>query len=766
MFSFSKAKDILGLNARNLQYVMRYNSLSQRKFSRDKIFSKHFLESRGISVAKLYHHVVNHRQLTSDFFSTLPPCFAVKPNQGSGGEGILVLEKKQKHSWVSPSGKKFDVQGLYRHSIEILDGKYSPAGIHDTILFEERLEPHPDFRHLSSVGLPDIRVIVFNLVPVMAMIRIPTYDSEGKANMELGAIGVGIDIGSGQTTFGAQNFSRIQKMPNGHRIKGFQIPFWDEILLTASQVQNFSGIGYLGIDLVVTKPGVKVLEINALSGTKIQIANKAPLKKRLEKIHDLKVMTSEEGVDIAKKLFSRKPSTDESLPLKPVLGMMESVILHTEKPHILKAKVDLMCDTNLVRTQFYQGAMLDITLQGKRLKIPVKKGVLKDCDLILSGKFLTDFYIDPAKKVEFLAPEVVTSQLDEKMMHSVDEKVCELDEKVHLLSFINPQNILEQKALFLENPEFSPQFLYRMCDTPFTHIRRELKKIPEVNHVMYPLFAKKIEELGIKLDLLQSIGSKAFGSVSAQLFGDVSEHTYRSALKFLKQNREYNRPEEGDLLDTNAAIKAIEQFLKRYKLSHWKIKFLSNAISDIQITKRHVILLKKGARFRANRLQAVLVHEIGTHIFRFENGKSQPFRIFERGTAGYLKTEEGLAIWNQNQLKLDLGYKFLKPAYFIVALYLGKKMGFCELFHFMKDTYDFSDNRAWKICVKVKRGLTDTSQKQVFTKDSLYFRGNQEIERFIEQGKDIKDLYVGKIRTGDLKVVQQIEGMKPAKFLL
>lgn len=765
---FQQSKKILGMNARNLSYIGKYNSRADKKFTTDKLYSKNFLESRGINVAKTYHAIDNHRQLTPEFFESLPSSFVIKPNKGWGGGGIIVITEKKGKKWITASGKRVDEEQLYQHCSAILDGKYSMSGINDKIIIEEILEKHSALRNFTDIGLPDIRLIVFNTVPIMAMMRVPTHESEGKANMELGAIGVGIDIGTGVTTRGAKFSKRVLKMPNGFPIKEFKIPEWEEILLTGSRIQNFTGIGYLGIDFVLTKSGVKVLELNALSGLKIQVANKIALKQRLEKVQDLKVKTPEEGVEIAKTLFTQKstPSQKEEKTEKAIIGRTENIILNADKPKTLKAQIDTLAEKNIIKATHYNGSMLDITILGKRLKLPVEKGRVQNADIILAGKFLNDFYIDPSKESASPMGDVLTAHLDEKMILSVDEKIYEIDEKIKLLSYINPQNLEEQKELFLENPEFSPRFFYKKPEIDLEHLKREVKKTPIVNHELYPLFERKITQIENKIDLILSVGSDKFQFYSEELFGSIEKNSYQSAIKFLNKYTKKNIDDTSETLDTKTAQTIIEDFLKSHKLSHWKISIIPETVSDIQVTKRHTILLKKNATFKRNRLQALLAHEIGTHVFRFENGKRQPFRIFERGTAGYLRTEEGLAIWNQNALGLELGEKFLTPAYQVVSIYLGQKMSFLDLFHYLKTTYDISNELAWKLCLKAKRGLTDTSKTQVFTKDSIYFRGYQDIKRFIKEKGEIKDLYVGKIAIKDLPLIQKIENIVEPKFLL
>lgn len=753
------------MNARNLEYIARHNSHANKKFADNKIFTKQFLASRGIGAAKLFHVIRRHTELTPEFFDALPDSFVLKPNHGYGGAGILVVTERKKHSWRTAGGHRLYQEDMYRHCIDILDGKYSISGIRDSVIFEEHLQPHPDFARLTEAGLCDVRVIVFNLVPVMAMLRVPTHESDGKANMELGAYGMGIDLGTGKTIGAAYHSQFLRKLPNGESAVGFQIPFWDEILESAARIQKTTKIGYLGIDFVVTNAGVKVLELNARAGLKIQIANRVPLKQRLKKIADLKILSVEDGVNVSKTLFSDKSSLEESLKKKPILGVYENVLLNGEPPEHIVAKIDLTASENLIAPNRHhpEQSLLDITIGGQRMKLPVKKGTVQDADILLAGKFLTDFLVDPNKKFES-APAVIASHVDERKIKNVDEKICRIDEQLKLLTYINPRNLEEQKELFLVHGDFVPRFLYRECELDLDHIQRELKKIPEVDHVLYPLFSKKIQELSDRASLIESVGTDDFPHFSERVFGGVTEIRYRKAVEFLKKHPEV-APDDSPELDSRAAVEQLQAYLKTHHLSHWKVKLLEESVADVQVTKNGSILVRKGATFRENRLQALLVHELGTHVFRNENGKQQPFQIFRRGTAGYLLTEEGLAVHNQNALGLNLGEKFITPALLMVAIFLAGKMSFRDLFDFLRSTYDISEDLVWKLCVKSKRGVSKTSKSGAFTKDSIYFRGEQEVDRFLSSGGTLPELYVGKISHKDLKILKKFDELRPAKFV-
>ena len=140
------------------------------------------------------------------------------------------------------------------------------------------------FSAVSFEGVPDIRLIVYRGFPIMAMLRLPTRMSQGKANLHQGAIGCGIDIHSGKTLQGVLDNQPIAFHPDTlNSIANIAIPTWDEMLLIAAQSYELTGLGYLGVDLVLDKThGPLMLELNARPGLNIQIANNDGLLERME----------------------------------------------------------------------------------------------------------------------------------------------------------------------------------------------------------------------------------------------------------------------------------------------------------------------------------------------------------------------------------------------------------------------------------------------------------------------------------------------------
>ncbi|MEK7085620.1 MAG: sugar-transfer associated ATP-grasp domain-containing protein, partial [Patescibacteria group bacterium] len=184
-------KGILGINARNLLYIKPYNPKKAVKLADDKIKTKQFLSARGIPVPKLYGIIKDINDLDKFDFNTLPHSFALKPNTGYGGEGIIPVTDTKDGYYFTAGGNKLTKEELKDNIRDILDGRYSISNVSDYAFFEQYIIADERIGKYSYEGLPDIRVVVHNLIPVMAMLRLPTRESKGKANLHMGAVGVG-----------------------------------------------------------------------------------------------------------------------------------------------------------------------------------------------------------------------------------------------------------------------------------------------------------------------------------------------------------------------------------------------------------------------------------------------------------------------------------------------------------------------------------------------------------------------------------------------
>lgn len=364
----------MGMNARNLIYIRENNPRSAVRLADDKLATKKLLKKNKIPVMPMLALFDDFADVEEFEWETLPSSFVVKPNKGFGGEGIWVIKNKARGGWRRTDGVLVDRETIKNHIYNIFDGNYSLGNVEDVAYIEARVTNHTIFKKLTyGGGLPDIRVIVYNMVPVMAMLRLPTRQSGGKANLHQGGIGVGVEIATGITTKAMWHDRLIKRYPEtGQKLHGIKIPFWKDILEMASFCQKISGLGYLGVDIVLdANRGPLVLEINARPGLGIQNANMLPLRSRLRRVDGLKVSDPVKAVRIGRELFGSELSLSiEKDYGKPVVKSVEEIVVigHKKKKVRILAKVD----TGAYRTS------LDKSIADKLdLGKPIRKKLVK-----------------------------------------------------------------------------------------------------------------------------------------------------------------------------------------------------------------------------------------------------------------------------------------------------------------------------------------------------------------------------------------------------
>jgi alpha-L-glutamate ligase-like protein len=304
-----KISSILGINARTQLFAYRYNTKRGKAIADSKIQTAAAMRLVGVPNPKIYKKFRNLNDINEYDWNLLPDKFALKPSQGLGGEGIIVIKKKLKDgTFLTTNKQKVNVSDLKLHIIDILEGAYSMGNVPDTAFIQEYVGRVKVFRKWAFRGTPDIRIIIFNKVPVMAMLRLPTRESGGRANLHQGALGVGIDMATGITTRAIWHGEPIVFKPGTeNKLRGIKIPSWDRVLETAVRAQMGSHLGYLGVDMVIhPDKGPMVLELNAQPGLQIQLANGEGLRRRLERIMDLDVGDAEHGITIGKSLFANR----------------------------------------------------------------------------------------------------------------------------------------------------------------------------------------------------------------------------------------------------------------------------------------------------------------------------------------------------------------------------------------------------------------------------------------------------------------------------
>jgi alpha-L-glutamate ligase-like protein len=301
---------ILGINARNLDYLFPTNPRRLYRLADSKLETKKIAQSIGVATPECYS-VINFQNEVKKLSTIVGKhkSFVVKPARGSGGDGIVVIQDVTDEGYRKASGSILKPEDLQYHIYNILGGMFSLGGQTDVAIIEYAVQFDPIFDEIAYQGVPDIRVIVYRGVPAMAMLRLPTRASDGKANLHRGGVGVGIDIATGKTLAGIQNNRYIDNHPEtGYPLPDRQIPHWQSILHMAANLGDKTEFGYLGVDIVLDREkGPLLLEINARPGLSIQIANQEGLTGRLEAIDStlLKLSGVQEKIAFAQEVFAR-----------------------------------------------------------------------------------------------------------------------------------------------------------------------------------------------------------------------------------------------------------------------------------------------------------------------------------------------------------------------------------------------------------------------------------------------------------------------------
>jgi alpha-L-glutamate ligase-like protein len=282
-----KELGVVGMNHRNAACILDHNPRARFPLVDDKLQMQALCRRIGMPVPALYAVVGYHSQL-----ARLPEIlegrddFVVKPNRGSGGRGILVVVGRDGDHFARPDGERLSLDALRQHLSDVLSGMHSLGGRPDQVLLQQRVRLHPALAPVSYKGIPDVRVILYRHEPAMAMLRLPTRASGGRANLHQGGIGAGVDLQTGVTRHAVQRNVPVEVHPDtGNPLVGVRVPYWADVLGMARRVARAVGMGYLGVDIVVDEVGgPMLLEANARPGLAIQMANAEGLLPRLAAI--------------------------------------------------------------------------------------------------------------------------------------------------------------------------------------------------------------------------------------------------------------------------------------------------------------------------------------------------------------------------------------------------------------------------------------------------------------------------------------------------
>ena len=271
---------VLGINRRNIHVLTRLNPKPLYALVDDKLAAKEICRGLGIDVPQTYAVLERFPDIRR-----LARCigdrqeFVIKPARGAAGRGILVVRGREGNVLVLAGGRRMGQEEVRYHLAMILSGAFSKGGRPDRVIIEERIASHPALRDLAGGGAADLRIILLLGRAVMAMLRVPTQGSSGRANLHQDALGIGVDLATGRTRGGVWRDRAISIHPDtGKSFSGMAVPCWNQAQAVAERFASSVSLGYLGVDLMLdANRGPVMLEANGRAGLAIQIANRRGL---------------------------------------------------------------------------------------------------------------------------------------------------------------------------------------------------------------------------------------------------------------------------------------------------------------------------------------------------------------------------------------------------------------------------------------------------------------------------------------------------------
>ncbi len=353
------------------------------------------------------------------------------------------------------------------------------------------------------------------------------------------------------------------------------------------------------------------------------------------------------------------------------------------------------------------------------------------------------------------------------------EDVTSLMSKLRLPTALvfTPINLKEEKKKFHDSDSYEPHFRYRIVKNSNGEILKKLsslKLVTDVDPRISNFYIELIESKKDSNELMHSVGNNDLVSeISYRKYGRPSPLLFRNSARVLRGKVDnYNIVKapitrEGDILGYESIEKIFETVFSHFGLDEWCIKASSNIPKNAAKVgvKSKWVLVDPNIKRSKFKLKKTLIHEVGTHVFRSVNGLNTGIDALSNANlVGYLDVEEGLATWNESDMKLLTLGSLKRKAALTYAIYIGEKMSFRQLYNSMLSV--FPQNSAFDITYRVKRGLGDTSYPGIYGKDIVYYRGFRKVKRALEKDKSLYEkLYAGKI---DIKQCQWVdEGLLP-----
>jgi uncharacterized protein (TIGR02421 family) len=322
---------------------------------------------------------------------------------------------------------------------------------------------------------------------------------------------------------------------------------------------------------------------------------------------------------------------------------------------------------------------------------------------------------------------------------------------------VNPLNLNSEKIRVLEDPDYNPYFIYPRKVFDFDDVQAMLHSLDEHDSALGDLLNTKRNVFIDKCEMLKNRGSPKFTVFAKKVYGVPSREVLERAVSFLSLQSE----REPKTVPSSQAVNIIQAEINHYGFDY-AVSAKTMSASAMVLVARRKIFVKDNFQFSQNFIRRLVIHEIGTHVLRAENGREQPFMMFFHGLPDYLPTEEGLAVINEERFGLLNKENLKNYAARAIAVQMAMTKSFSHINNYLLDF--FSPTTAFRLATRAKRGIADTSKPGGCPKDYVYIDGYLKLKKYLDNGGSINSLYLGKVGIEHLPLLKEVQGLNRPKY--
>ena len=343
------------------------------------------------------------------------------------------------------------------------------------------------------------------------------------------------------------------------------------------------------------------------------------------------------------------------------------------------------------------------------------------------------------------------------MMNEIDDALAQESKKFDFLLMVTPLNAHEAWLQFKKDKYWkTPKFLYRPMHVDPDLVKRRLYnlRIEDIyDPTMAYIFRDKRTELDSMITMLADRGKEDFLHGSLQVFGNVSEKLYNSALALLMMTEpETTSTKNEEWIGPSEFAKMAKEEVKFLQQQNQEFNCPIRIREDISgvMVNRGALNISKEYKLTKSRAKALIQHEIGTHVVTYFNGRMQPLNLFSLGVPGYEELQEGLAVLSEYIVDgLNNDRLRIIAARVIAVQHMLLGNSFTDTFALLVDQFGFKHETSFQIVMRVYRGGG-------LTKDMLYLKGIMELIEYLKENNNVHLLMMGKIRKDYLPIIKDL----------